>query len=130
MILIVGTTAPTALSGVEGTETIWVDGAKREVQVEAGWEINTQLNAGRYRYKYIIDSKWLPDPSHEYREDDGHGGYNSVVEIPGSQLNIPAATLFLEETRSDALIIGSDKSLKKVISSGFTQKGWCYYARR
>ena len=106
-----------------GSETIWVDGAKREVQVEAGWEINMQLNAGRYRYKYIIDGKWLPDPSHEYREDDGHGGYNSIVEIPGSQLNIPAATLFLEETRSDALIIGSDKSLKKVIAQALPKKG-------
>ena len=93
------------------------------MQVEAGWEINTQLNAGRYRYKYIIDGKWLPDPNHEYREDDGHGGYNSIVEIPGSQLNSPVATLFLEETRSNSLIIGSNKSLTKVIAQALPQKG-------
>ena len=108
---------------VGGSETIWVDGAKREVQVEAGWKITTHFNAGRYRYKYIIDGNWLPDPSHKFREDDGHGGYNSIIQIPSSQLNIPAATLFLEETRSDALIVGSNQLLTKVIAQALPKKG-------
>ena len=106
-----------------GFETVWIAGAKREVQVEAGWEINMQLNPGRYRYKYIIDGNWLSDPSHEYREDDGHGGYNSIVKIPGSPLNIPAATLFLEESQSDTLIIGSDKSLEQVVAQALPENG-------
>jgi glycosidase len=106
-----------------GSETAWIAGAKRELQVEAGWEITTQFEAGRYRYKFIVDGKWLPDPSHEYREADGHGAYNSIIEISRSKSKLPAATLFLEETRSDALVVGSDKLLTAVIAQALPEKG-------
>jgi serine protease AprX len=38
--------------------------------------------AGKYRYKFVIDgSRWIEDPSHGFKEDDGLGGFNSVLEI-------------------------------------------------
>lgn len=40
--------------------------------------------AGRYRYKFLIDdSKWTEDPSHALKEEDGFGGFNSVLVIGG-----------------------------------------------
>lgn len=38
--------------------------------------------AGKYRYKFLIDGfRWTEDPSHGLKEDDGHGGLNSILSI-------------------------------------------------
>ncbi|MGD9590621.1 MAG: S8 family serine peptidase [Pyrinomonadaceae bacterium] len=38
--------------------------------------------AGTYRYKFLVDgSRWIEDPSHAFKEDDGHGGFNSLLTI-------------------------------------------------
>ncbi len=38
--------------------------------------------AGSYRYKFLIDGlRWSEDPSHGLKEDDGHGGFNSILSI-------------------------------------------------
>lgn len=38
--------------------------------------------AGRYRYKFVVDGvRWTEDPTHGRKEDDGHGGFNSILEI-------------------------------------------------
>lgn len=38
--------------------------------------------AGWYRYKFLIDGRrWTEDPSHGLKEDDGHGGFNSILSI-------------------------------------------------
>lgn len=38
--------------------------------------------AGKYRYKFLIDGKiWTEDPSHGLKEDDGLGGFNSILQI-------------------------------------------------
>lgn len=38
--------------------------------------------AGAYRYKFIVDgSKWIEDPSHGLKADDGVGGFNSILNI-------------------------------------------------
>lgn len=43
--------------------------------------IDFDLKPGRYRYKYIIDGVWKPDPANPNREPDPFGGENSVVEL-------------------------------------------------
>lgn len=106
-----------------GLETVWVDGAKREVQVEAGWEINTQFNPGRYLYKYVIDGNWQPDPTHQNREADGYGGLNSVIEISGQKSNNPAATLFLDAAKENTLLIRSNKALASVRAEALPDSG-------
>jgi len=36
--------------------------------------------AGNYRYKFLIDgTRWTEDPSHGLKEDDGLGGFNSIL---------------------------------------------------
>jgi serine protease AprX len=38
--------------------------------------------AGKYRYKLLVNgSQWIEDPSHGLKEEDGHGGFNSVLLI-------------------------------------------------
>jgi len=41
---------------------------------------------GRHRYKLVVDgARWLPDPSHSFREPDPYGSFDSIVEV-GSAL--------------------------------------------
>lgn len=38
--------------------------------------------AGRYRYKFIVnDAHWLDDPHNGFKESDGFGGFNSILNI-------------------------------------------------
>ena len=38
--------------------------------------------AGEYRYKFVINGRrWIEDPAHGFKEDDGHGGFNSLLTI-------------------------------------------------
>lgn len=37
---------------------------------------------GAYRYKFLVDGlRWTEDPSHGLKEDDGLGGFNSILTI-------------------------------------------------
>ena len=51
--------------------------------VESGvWKKRTaRPRTGRHLYKFVIDDKWLDDPSNPSKEPDGFGGYNSVLEL-------------------------------------------------
>jgi hypothetical protein len=38
--------------------------------------------AGTYRYKFVVDGeRWIEDPSHGFKEEDGLGGFNSLLQI-------------------------------------------------
>jgi serine protease AprX len=38
--------------------------------------------SGRYRYKFVIDgNRWIEDPSNGMKEEDGYGGFNSLLNI-------------------------------------------------
>ncbi len=38
--------------------------------------------SGTYRYKYLVDGeRWIEDPSHGFKEDDGLGGFNSILKV-------------------------------------------------
>ncbi len=37
---------------------------------------------GKYRYKFLVnDEKWMEDPNHGVKEEDGFGGFNSILLI-------------------------------------------------
>jgi serine protease AprX len=37
---------------------------------------------GRYRYKFVVDdSRWLEDPHNGFKEPDGFGGFNSILNV-------------------------------------------------
>lgn len=42
------------------------------------------LNPGKYHYQVVVDGKWLLDPANPVIEDNGMGGYNSVLLVGSS----------------------------------------------
>ncbi|MCK4917512.1 MAG: AAA family ATPase [Candidatus Omnitrophica bacterium] len=45
------------------------------------WAINLFLKKGEYRYKFIVDNKWINDPNNALIEDDAFGGKNSILLV-------------------------------------------------
>jgi hypothetical protein len=39
------------------------------------------LNPGRYRYRLVVDGKWMTDPNNQYVESNQFGELNNVVEV-------------------------------------------------
>jgi hypothetical protein len=39
------------------------------------------LNPGRYRYRLIVDGKWITDPHNQYVEVNQFGELNNIVEV-------------------------------------------------
>jgi 1,4-alpha-glucan branching enzyme len=36
--------------------------------------------AGRYRYKFVVNGvRWIDDPHNGFKESDGFGGFNSIL---------------------------------------------------
>lgn len=56
---------------------------------DGAFRATVELPAGRHLYKFVIDGgkQWVADPANPQREDDGQGGFNSVIELgAGSSL--------------------------------------------
>ncbi len=45
------------------------------------WCKRILLKPGRYRYKFVVDGKWVPDPINNLAEPNPYGGIDSIVEI-------------------------------------------------
>ena len=39
------------------------------------------LPPGRYRYRLVVDGKWMTDPNNKYVETNQFGELNNVVEV-------------------------------------------------
>lgn len=71
-------------------------------KLESGWGIKIKLEPGKYYYKFIVDGNWKHDYGNLLREDDGNGGYNSVLFVPNYtfklQGNTSASKVYLSGT--------------------------------
>ena len=47
------------------------------------YEVTIPLRPNRYQYKFVADGQWIADPAAAETADDGYGGKNAVVVIPG-----------------------------------------------
>ncbi len=45
------------------------------------WQKRVALPPGRYRYKFVIDGNWIPDPTNVLAEPNPYGGVDSILEI-------------------------------------------------
>ena len=45
------------------------------------WKTTFRPPPGIYEYKFLIDHRWMEDPSHQDKTSDGHGGSNSVCRV-------------------------------------------------
>lgn len=50
-------------------------------QGKGTWQKRLILEPGRYRYKFVVDGKWMADPSNTLAEPNPFGGIDSVIEI-------------------------------------------------
>lgn len=64
---------------ISGSFNGWSTSLNPMKEVETGWTAELDLPPGKYSYKFIVDGKWITDPSNNLKEDDHAGGYNSVV---------------------------------------------------
>ncbi len=39
------------------------------------------LQPGRYRYRFVVDGKWMTDPHNKYVEVNQFGELNNVIEV-------------------------------------------------
>ncbi len=45
------------------------------------WTAKLPLQPGRYRYRFVVDGRWLTDPHNQYVEANQFGELNNVVEV-------------------------------------------------
>jgi chromosome partitioning protein len=45
------------------------------------WTMSLPLRPGRYRYRLIVDGKWVTDPNNKYVETNQFGELNNIVEV-------------------------------------------------
>ena len=45
------------------------------------WRVKLPLAPGRYRYRFVVDGRWVTDPHNTYVETNQFGELNSVVEV-------------------------------------------------
>jgi hypothetical protein len=45
------------------------------------WTMKLPLRPGRYRYRFIVDGRWVTDPHNQYVETNQFGELNNVVEV-------------------------------------------------
>ncbi len=45
------------------------------------WSMRLPLKPGRYRYRLVVDGKWMTDPCNKYVEANQFGELNNIVEV-------------------------------------------------
>ncbi|MBI4845338.1 MAG: AAA family ATPase [Candidatus Omnitrophica bacterium] len=55
--------------------------SKLEYLNDGKWKKEFSLEPGRYRYKFVVDGKWVVDPNNPNTEPDNSGNINSLLEI-------------------------------------------------
>jgi chromosome partitioning protein len=58
-----------------------LDDASRMQPENDAWTKRMNLGSGRHRYRFVVDGKWLDDPSNPNKETNPFGELNSFVEV-------------------------------------------------
>ncbi|MBN1913051.1 MAG: glycoside hydrolase family 13, partial [Candidatus Omnitrophica bacterium] len=58
-----------------------MDENSRMRRQENGWMKTMDLNAGRYRYRFVVDGKWVEDSNNPHKEDNPFGEVDSLLEL-------------------------------------------------
>jgi len=52
-----------------------------ERQTTGRWHRPLELNPGRYRYQFVVDGRWMPDPTNPRTERNPFGSVDSVLIV-------------------------------------------------
>ena len=56
--------------------------AARLTKLENGdWSAHFNLEKGKYRYKFLVDDNWIPDPRNSLAEANEFGTHDSILEV-------------------------------------------------
>jgi len=66
---------------LSGSFNGWNETGYRMIEREGNWIFSLYLKPGKYTYKYIVDSKWIIDPTNELWEENEYGTGNSVLWV-------------------------------------------------
>ena len=69
---------------IAGDFNNWTPESTPMVRTPAGrgtWTMSLPLRPGRYRYRFIVDGKWVTDPNNKYVETNQFGELNNIVEV-------------------------------------------------
>ena len=66
---------------VAGSFNDWREGEIRLRKTKTGWSRGVYLREGTHAYKYIVDGKWILDPTHDVVRPDGMGNKNSFMAV-------------------------------------------------
>ncbi len=66
---------------LSGSFNEWREKEMQMTKTATGWQLPVLLPEGTHTYKFIVDKDWYADEKNPVRLPDGHGGYNSVVQI-------------------------------------------------
>jgi 1,4-alpha-glucan branching enzyme len=66
---------------VSGSFNGWSTSGYRMVKKEGIWTCPVFLRPGKYIYKFVVDGKWMLDPTNALWEDNEFGNGNSVIWI-------------------------------------------------
>lgn len=50
-------------------------------QEDGRWQATIELPPGRHSYKFVVDGRWITDPTAREQVADGFGASNSVIEV-------------------------------------------------
>ena len=45
------------------------------------FKMSLPLSPGRYRYRFVVDGRWVTDPNNQYVEANQFGELNNVIEV-------------------------------------------------
>jgi chromosome partitioning protein len=57
------------------------DQAMEKANRDGEWRLAVSLNPGRYRYRMVVDGKWMTDPNNQYVETNQFGELNNIFEV-------------------------------------------------
>ena len=52
-------------------------------QKDGTWQSRLDMKPGRYRYKFVVDGRWVQDPQNKETEANPFGGFDSVLVVNG-----------------------------------------------
>ena len=52
-----------------------------EFQGRPLWHKSISLKPGSYEYKYLVDGRWIADPTNDSTVEDSYGGVNSLISL-------------------------------------------------
>ncbi|HWB55068.1 MAG TPA: AAA family ATPase [Tepidisphaeraceae bacterium] len=56
-------------------------GTMENADADDEWRLAVSLNPGRYRYRMVVDGKWITDPNNQYVETNQFGELNNIFEV-------------------------------------------------